>query len=149
MKQQRQFKIKEIITMERISSQEDLLERLTTHGYDTTQATLSRDLHEIGIIRVPDEKGFRYIFHKEENPQAVRDLISMEIINVLANESIVIVKTMPGRAQGVAIFLDRLKNTRIIGTIAGDDCIMIIPDSHDNVQELVEYVRSVMNKKTL
>ena len=119
MKQQRQFKIKEIITTERISSQEDLLDRLTAQGYDTTQATLSRDLHEIGIIRVPDEEGFRYIFHKEENPQAVRELISMEIINVLANESIVIVKTMPGRAQGVAIFLDRLKNTHIIGTIAG------------------------------
>ena len=149
MKQQRQFKIKEIITTERISSQEDLLEKLTAQGYETTQATLSRDLHEIGIIRVPDEEGFRYIFHKEENPQAVRELISMEIINVLANESIVIVKTMPGRAQGVAIFLDRLKNTHIIGTIAGDDCIMIIPDSHDNVQGLVEEIRAVMNKKTI
>jgi len=147
MKQQRQLRIKEIVTTQKISSQEELLDKLKAQGFDTTQATLSRDLHEIGIIRVPDEEGFRYIFHKEENTRAVREIIGMEIINVLCNESTVVVKTMPGRAQGVAIFLDRLKNQHILGTIAGDDCIIIIPDTHKNISMLVEEIRDVMNGK--
>jgi len=147
MKQQRQLRIKEIVTTQKISSQEELLDKLKAQGFDTTQATLSRDLHEIGIIRVPGEEGFRYIFHKEENTRAVREIIGMEIINVLCNESTVVVKTMPGRAQGVAIFLDRLKNQHILGTIAGDDCIIIIPDTHKNISMLVEEIRDVMNGK--
>lgn len=143
MKQQRQLKIKEIITTQRISSQEDLLEKLSLEGFETTQATLSRDLHELGIVRVSDDVGFRYIFHTEENPLAMRDLISTEIINVLHNESTVVIKTLPGRASGVANFFDRLSNTHIIGTVAGDDCIIIIPDSHANIYTLVDEIRTL------
>ncbi len=143
-KLQRQAKIKEIITGQKISSQEELLENLKSFGFDTTQATLSRDLHEIGIVRVPDENGFKYVFHQDENSQAIRQIIGMEIINVLHNESTVVVKTMPGRAQGVAIYFDRLKDSHIIGTVAGDDAIILIPDSHVHVDLVVQTIKSIM-----
>jgi len=143
-KQVRQSKIKEIITSRKIASQEELLECLNDVGFNTTQATLSRDLHEIGIVRVPDETGFKYVFHQEETSQAIKQIIGMEIINILNNENTVIVRTLPGRAQGVAIYLDRLPESNIIGTVAGDDAIIIIPDSVNNVDRVVAKVREIM-----
>jgi transcriptional regulator of arginine metabolism len=143
-KQIRQSKIKEIITSRKIASQEDLLERLNEAGFNTTQATLSRDLHEIGIVRVPDESGFKYVFHQEETSQAIKQIIGMEIINVLHNESTIVVRTLPGRAQGVAIYLDRLPDSSIIGTVAGDDAIIIIPDEHGNVNKVVGKIKEIM-----
>ena len=58
----RQSKIKEIITTEEVGSQEELTKILREEGFDTTQATLSRDLHELGIVRIPSENGFKYVF---------------------------------------------------------------------------------------
>jgi transcriptional regulator of arginine metabolism len=143
-KNARQSKIKEIITSRKIASQEDLLDFLRNSGFDTTQATLSRDLHEIGIVRVPDENGFKYVFHQEETSQAIKQIIGMEIINVISNESTVVVRTLPGRAQGVAIYLDRLPESHIIGTVAGDDAIIIIPDSHQNIPDLLTKIHDIM-----
>ena len=139
----RQSKIKELVSNSEVSSQEDLCRLLESNGFETTQATLSRDLHELGIVRIPSETGFKYVFHLEDNDIALKQLIGMEIINVLHNESAVIVKTMPGRAQGVAVYLDRIKESNIIGTVAGDDSIIIIPDSHKNVAKLVEKIKSL------
>jgi transcriptional regulator of arginine metabolism len=140
----RQLKIKEIISSRDVSSQEDLCDLLKDNGFDTTQATLSRDLHELGIVRIPSENGFRYVFHQDDNEQNLRRLIGMEIINVLSNESTIVVRTMPGRAQGVALFLDRMKNSNIIGTVAGDDSIIIIPDKHANVKKIIGIISEVM-----
>jgi transcriptional regulator of arginine metabolism len=67
----------------------------------------------------------------------------MEIINILHNESTIIVRTMPGRAAGVALYLDRLKESHIIGTVAGDDSIIVLPDSHKNVSHVVAFLRKI------
>ncbi len=140
----RQLKIKELIVSQDVSSQEELCELLKNTGFDTTQATLSRDLHELGIVRIPSGEGFKYVFHQDDNEQNLRRLIGMEIVNVLNNESTIIVRTMPGRAQGVALFLDRMKDSNIIGTVAGDDSIIIIPDKHTNVRKVVAHIKEVM-----
>ena len=142
----RQSKIKEIITTEEIGSQEELTKILREEGFDTTQATLSRDLHELGIVRIPSENGFKYVFHQEQMEQSLKPLMAMEIINVGHNESSIIVKTMPGRAQGVAIYFDRWKGSHIIGTVAGDDTILIIPDSHKNVQMIIEKISGLLGQ---
>jgi transcriptional regulator of arginine metabolism len=143
-KMARQAKIKEIISTSEVSSQEDLCSLLEKDGYQTTQATLSRDLHELGIVRIPSEQGFKYVFHLDDIEQSLKQLIGVEIINVMHNESTVIVKTMPGRATGVALYLDRMKDSHILGTVAGDDSIIIIPDSHKNITELVENIKNIM-----
>jgi len=140
----RQSKIKEIITKQEIGSQEELTQILRENDFDTTQATLSRDLHELGIVRIPSENGFKYVFHESQMEQALKPLMAMEIINVVHNESIIIVKTMPGRAQGVAIYFDRWKDSHIIGTVAGDDNIIIVPDKHENVELIFGKIKELM-----
>ena len=140
----RQARIKEIISTREVSSQDDLCHLLKDSGFDTTQATLSRDLHEMGIVRILSENGFRYVFHQDDNEQSLKKLIGMEIINVMHNESTIVVKTMPGRAAGVALYFDRIKNSNVMGTVAGDDSIIIIPDSHANVATVVRLIRDVM-----
>lgn len=143
-KQARHAKIKEIVTSKKISSQEDLLDLLRIYGFDTTQATLSRDLHEMGIVRVPDGNGFKYVLHQGDNSLIAGQIIGMEIVNVMHNESTIVVKTMLGRAQGVAVYLDKLHNAHIIGTVAGDDTLIIIPDSHKSIPMLVEKIKEIM-----
>ena len=142
----RQSKIKEVITTQEIGSQEELTQILREEGFETTQATLSRDLHELGIVRIPSENGFRYVFHQDQMEQSLKPLMAMEIINVSHNESTIIVKTMPGRAQGVAIYFDRWKDSHIIGTVAGDDTILIVPDSHKNVEMIMEKISGLMGQ---
>jgi transcriptional regulator of arginine metabolism len=83
------------------------------------------------------------VFHHEDTDSTLKQLVGMELINVFHNESTVVVKTLPGRAAGVAIYFDRLKDSHIIGTIAGDDTIIIIPDSHKNVIYLVDKIRNL------
>lgn len=144
-KKNRQAHIKEIILAGKVTSQEDLLGKLKENGFDTTQATLSRDLHEIGIVRVPDGEGFKYVFHEEDNSRAIKQIIGMEIIKVTHNESTVVVRTLAGRAQGVGIYLDKMKDNHILGTVAGDDSIIIIPDSHANVEQIVNMIRELMS----
>ncbi len=140
----RQAKIKEIVSTQVVASQEDLLDKLKAEGFEVTQATLSRDLHELNIIRIPHGESYKYIIHQAENSQAVAQIIGMEIINVLSNEYMVVVKTMPGRAQGVAAYLDRLSDSCILGTVAGDDTIFVVPDSSKNVPIVVEKIREIM-----
>ncbi len=140
----RQAKIKEIVSTQVVSSQEDLLDKLRAEGFEVTQATLSRDLHEMNIIRIPHGDGYKYILHQAENSQAIAQIIGMEIVNVLNNEYMVVVKTMPGRAQGVAVYLDRLSDSHILGTVAGDDTIFVVPDSIKNTENIVERIRGIM-----
>jgi transcriptional regulator of arginine metabolism len=140
----RQAKIKEIVSSSEVSSQDDLCSLLKKSGFETTQATLSRDLHELGIVRIPSEDGFKYVFHLDDVEQNLNELIGVEIINILYNESTIIIRTLPGRAQGVAFYLDHIKSDHILGTVAGDDAIIIIPDTHKNIKRIVEELKKVM-----
>ena len=133
---ERQFIIKQIIQEEKISNQERLLERLHQRGFKTTQATLSRDLHKMGIVRVPTEEGYRYMITEEEGGHSFRKLVGMEILSIQRNESMVVVKTITGRANGVALFIDQLKNPHIMATLAGENAILVIPDRSSHLTKI-------------
>jgi transcriptional regulator of arginine metabolism len=147
-KHARQYKIKEIVSENNISSQEELCDVLKDNGFATTQATLSRDLNEMGIVRVPYYNGFRYSFTKDEGGgESLRQLVGLEIINVKANESLILVRTISGRAKGVGVFLDHLENSHIMGTVAGENTVLVIPDSVDNIPRIVDHLRKIMQSK--
>jgi transcriptional regulator of arginine metabolism len=137
-KKERQFVIKQVIQAERIANQEVLLKRLHQRGFKTTQATLSRDLHNMGIVRVPTTEGYRYSISEEEGGHSFRKLVGMEILGVYHNEYMVMVRTITGRARGVALFIDQLKHERILGTVAGENAVIVIPES-------VQYLTQIKN----
>jgi transcriptional regulator of arginine metabolism len=133
---ERQFVIKQIIQEEKIANQGKLLARLNQRGHKTTQATLSRDLRKMGIVRVPTEEGYRYMIAEEEGGYSFRKLVGMEILSIQRNESMVIVKTITGRANGVALFIDQLKNPHILATLAGENAILVIPDRTSHLNKI-------------
>lgn len=132
-KRERQFAIKQIIQSEVIANQEILLKRLHERGFKTTQATLSRDLHNLGIVRVPTADGYRYSISEEEGGHYFRKLVGLEILGVYQNETLVLVRTITGRAKGVALFIDQLRHEHILGTVAGENVVLVIPDSSRNL----------------
>ena len=122
--------IKQLIQQYKISSQEDLLEKLKKEGFEYTQATLSRDLNFLKTIKVPDENG-NYIYSLPENGNSLKNennrlplkgFISIEFSNQLA-----VIKTNSGYATGIASTIDSANIFEILGTVAGDDTIIVIP----------------------
>ncbi len=142
-KKERQFTIKQIIQGEQISNQETLLKRLRDKGFKTTQATLSRDLHDMGIVRVPTSDGYRYAISEEEGGHSFSRVVGMEILGVYNNENVVVVRTITGRAKGVALFIDQLKHKNILGTVAGDNAIIVVPDSLKNLRVIKEDLEKI------
>ncbi|HFB67533.1 MAG TPA: arginine repressor [Calditrichae bacterium] len=137
-KKERQFVIKQIVQEEHISNQVELLEKLKERGYHTTQATLSRDLQEMGIIRTPSPEGYRYVISEEEGSQSFVKVIGMEILGIYNNENLVIIRTLTGRAKGVAIFIDQLKHPHILATVAGENAIIVVPDTTESIPKIKE-----------
>lgn len=142
-KKERQFTIKQIIQGEKISNQETLLKRLRERGFKTTQATLSRDLHDMGIVRVPTADGYRYAISEEEGGHSFSKVVGMEILGVYHNESNIVVRTITGRAKGVALFIDQMKHKNILATIAGENAILVVPDSVANIPRIKDDLEKI------
>jgi transcriptional regulator of arginine metabolism len=148
-KQNRHFTIKHIITHQAIASQDELCQALRKAGFDVTQATLSRDMKELGIARVNTTDGVRYVLHVESEERRLTSLIGYEIESIDANENIVVIKTLPGRAQGVAEIVDNMHHPAILGTIAGDNTIFVSPSAVGRIDEVLRLLRGLMAEKRL
>jgi transcriptional regulator of arginine metabolism len=127
--------IEKIISEETIFSQEELLKRLKGVGISCTQATLSRNLRQLGVIRMPGEKGgYRYSLPDENRKQTLSEK-GFNIVSVFRSlteaKGMIVVKTIPGSASSAAYFIDNSGRFEIAGTIAGDDTFIIIP--RDNI----------------
>ncbi|MCG8344199.1 MAG: arginine repressor [Chlorobiales bacterium] len=145
-KQNRQRKIKEILLNSEVSNQHELMQLLHNAGIEVAQATLSRDCSELGVLRSRTTTGYRLIFPEDNPGQMIKGLVEMEIQNISANESTIVIKTLPGRAHGVGSFIDHLKNPKILGTIAGDDTVLVIPSSVHDIRSILDYIQSNLLK---
>ncbi len=146
LKLRRQTRIKEILNDNVVSNQENLSKKLKEEGYVVTQATLSRDFAELGVIRTMFNGSARYILNASESGKQIAKLIGFEILNIEHNESLVIVRTLSGRAQGVAFYIDRLNKEEILGTVAGDDTVLVIPNTHKNIPVIVSLIKKIMTE---
>lgn len=144
-KLKRQQLIKTYLTTRLISSQEQLIQLLKGEGVYITQATLSRDFADLGVVRTFGEYGVRYELSAEEAGIQISRLVGMEMLSVSSNENMVVIRTLAGRAQGVAHYIDRLNEKFILGTIGGDDTVLVIPDSAESIQKVVDFVKAKMN----
>ena len=145
-KSNRQNVIKELLNTKIIGSQEELARLLLKKNINATQATLSRDFAELGVVRSFTENGIRYTLNTDEAGKQIGKLIGFEIISIDYNESMVVLRTLAGRAQGVAHFIDRLNKQEILGTIGGDDTVLVIPNKQKNLPVVLRLVKNMMNR---
>ena len=133
----------ELVDERAFASQRALAEALARRGFEVTQATLSRDLRQLGIVRIPASDGVRYAAPARAareggiagSPELLR-VAELEVRAVECNENLVLVRTMTGRAQGVAVWIDGQGFDAVLGTVAGDDTILVVPRSARLVPEL-------------
>jgi transcriptional regulator of arginine metabolism len=143
-KAERHAAIREIVQRNRVSSQEELREFLSGRGFDVAQATLSRDIRELRLIKVPDaDGGHHYTLPPEswDSTPTLKRLLPALYVGAEGSRNILVVKTLAGGAQAVAEALDWEEWPEILGTLAGDDTILVIlrDDKHlQSVQSRIE-----------
>jgi transcriptional regulator of arginine metabolism len=128
-KRERHDTILEIVSSRVVSSQEDLRKLLLQRGWDVTQATLSRDLRELRLARVPTPEGARYAITDgsiEESRAALDTLLPQLFLRIDGVSEMLVLRTVPGGAQPIAAALDGEGWADILGTVGGDDTILII-----------------------
>lgn len=143
-KQGRHFAIRQIIATHVVANQDELRQLLEAEGIEITQASLSRDLKELGIARAHTADGMRYVLDSGSEENRLATLIALEIEWIESNESIIIVRTLAGRASGVAEIIDGLRHPDILGTLAGDNTIFIAPRSTSRISAIVEELRRIV-----
>lgn len=127
VKEQRLYIIRKIVQTETIRSQEELLHSLSQKGVEVTQATLSRDIKQLKIIKKHDGDGL-YLYSLPETILSAENMaVDTGALNIEFSGSLAVVKTRPGYAMGIASDIDNHAPDEILGTIAGDDTILIIP----------------------
>lgn len=155
MKVRRQKKIIEIIENQNISTQEDLAEALLKAGFEATQATVSRDIKELGLIKIPgDNNTYRYSVPGEQgmtlNEDKLKRMFRELVVSVDYSDNIIVLRTYPGNAHGIASLIDGSKWAQVIGTVAGDDTIlMVVKDSEKRkvsgeVLKLMQRIKALM-----
>ncbi len=133
-KKQRQARILRIVNEETVETQSDLVEMLRESGMDVTQATVSRDIKELGIVKVMTGRGTqKYVTLSHSGDAAsgrLRRVFAEAVTSIKCANAFVIIKTLPGLAQGAASALDSMYFDEILGTLAGDDTIFVgTPDN--------------------
>src|SRR4051794_37390336 len=129
MKVSRQSVILELIASSDVTSQEQLRERLRARGIEATQATLSRDIRDLGLVKAAADGAYRLASRRSTGPDpeaAAKRAIDEYLRSYEQVEQLLVLKTDPGQAQALAIALDRSGLPDVVGTIAGDDTILVI-----------------------
>ena len=147
-KARRQGLIGELIRTSPVVSQEDLVERLAEQGLAVTQATVSRDLAELGAVKVRRRDVLSYALPSELDAREIADsrlrrLLTEWVVNVEAAGQMVVVKTPPASAHVVASALDHAGWPQVAGTIAGDDTLMLVLRNGHTAEELAARILAV------
>ncbi len=148
MKYSRHAKILELIERYQIETQEELAEKLKEHGMDVTQATVSRDIKELRLVKtMVDSDHYKYSSMSQNDGNISNKLLTIfteSFVSCDYANNIVVVRTLPGMAQASASAVDALKLIDIVGSIAGDDTIMIVCRAEKIAEELVNKLNKMI-----
>jgi transcriptional regulator of arginine metabolism len=149
MKTHRQIRVKELVEKLVIRTQDELAEALRSEGIDVTQATVSRDIKEMMLVKVPTgDGGHRYAFPSEHSITVsvarLEKTFQDSVLSVNCSGNIVVLRTLPGTAQAVAYVLDNIRWPEVIGTVAGDDTIFLVVKPEKEAVKVVERFESMM-----
>ena len=150
MKSKRQEKILELIADHSVQTQEQLLAELNEAGFSTTQATISRDIKQLRIIKELGPNGvYRYATAPkpaEHTFSAKLNLIFRQCItSVDYAQNMIVVKTLDGMGMAVAVALDNMQNSEILGTIAGDDTVFCVVRTHNQAAVIIEKLYRIIH----
>ena len=146
--------ISEILRMQVIGSQEELLDILRAKGYDVTQATLSRDLKVLKVAKTPHSNGaYKYVLPPQIKP--ISDELNAHnftshgaVLNLEFSGQLAVVKTKPGYASAIAWDIDNRLNDEVLGTIAGDDTILLIPREGVTRADITKMINMIFQEKS-
>jgi transcriptional regulator of arginine metabolism len=146
MKTRRQSVILELIDLEALHSQEQLRRRLRERGFDTTQATISRDIADLGLVKRAGDGAYQRPGLDATSPELARTVLERTASEFLRRadrvQQLVVLRTGRGQAQALAEALDRAELTETVGTIAGDDTILVIARDAKRAAALVKRLES-------
>ncbi|SJZ85423.1 arginine repressor [Selenihalanaerobacter shriftii] len=148
MKSKRHLKIMNYIQEEEISTQEELANRLRQDGINVTQATVSRDIKELGLIKVPTHgRGYKYALPPERQEGnfegRMERMFQDAVIKIDYSENLIVINTLPGTANGIAFLLDNADWDGVLATLAGDDTVLIIAKPMEVVPQLLERLKNL------
>ena len=151
-KKERQQLLKQLISEGEIGDQFHLQEELKRQGIEATQPTISRDLQEIGVAKVRVRSGiYKYEIIENVSNERIWDklqvLFDNFVIGMRSTQNQLLVKTTPGNANGVGSFIDRLGLPEILGTVAGDDTILVVVDTAENREKVEDKFNILLHKK--
>ena len=150
MKRNRQEKMLELISRYEIDTQDELIARLRDCGFEVTQATISRDIRELKIAKMMTGKGsYRYVLPKQTaagSGQKFSTALIDSIVSVDCACNIVVIKTYPGLANAVAVGIDNLNFSQILGCVAGDDTIMIATRDYESADMICNRLHELLKQ---
>ena len=150
MKVARHEKIKELIQQYDIDTQEELASRLNEAGFKVTQATVSRDIRALKMMKVTGKDGkSRYVILQElptELGEKYTRVLHDALLTIDQGQNLVVVRTVPGMAMGVAAALDALEWEEILGCIAGDDTVMCAARTTEEASGVVKRLKGILKK---
>ena len=148
MKAKRQALIREIVENQSIQTQEELADALREHGMVVTQATDSRDIKEMHLLKVLAEDGsYRYATMDKEEQGTSDRLIRMladSVVSMASANNLIVIRTLPGSAHVAGEAVDSLRWSEVLGTIAGDNTILVIVRSNEDVEPVMRRFRALV-----
>ncbi len=148
MKKNRQEKMLELISRYEIETQDELIERLREHGYEVTQATVSRDIRELNIAKMTTGRGtYRYCIPKRAIPATGMKFSTALVDSITSVDyacNMVVLKTYPGLANAVAVGIDGMNLQQVLGCVAGDDTIMIVTRDEESASLLSDQLHDLL-----
>ncbi|MDD4200006.1 MAG: arginine repressor [Eubacteriales bacterium] len=151
MRISRQNKILELIENFEIETQDKLVNMLLEYGYDVTQATVSRDIKELQLIKTLGQNGvYKYALSKNEGgpvPERLTDIYRSTVRSIVKSGNIILLKCLSGCGNAAGEALDYMSLNHVIGSVAGDNTLLLVTDDPANSDEVVDYLQKMLDKK--
>lgn len=147
MANKRHEKIKSLIEEFEISTQEELTDRLNEAGFDVSQATVSRDIKKLNLIKAEGaSRKIKYVIgnvNQESVPDKILELFKHVTLSIKYANNLIIIKTLTGNGSSVGMAIDKMAFNEILGTVAGDDTLLIVTKSENDAKYVVNCLRAL------
>ena len=150
MKKNRHLKIYELISKHEIETQDELIDYLRAEGFDVTQATVSRDIRELNIVKVTTKRGTYKYTASHAQPKPVTTPFANALVDSVQSvnfaQNIIVIKTIPGMSSAIAVAIDGLSEPRLLGCVSGDDTIIVIATDADAAYDIGSRMKDLLSR---